>query len=104
MIPDCGIRVGVNMELKKEKKPIIGILARPEVIYENLNIMYVFESSRNAIIHSGGIPMLILPSKQMVYYNNKEIALTDEDKEMLNAQVDVCDGILMPGRRKNILL
>ena len=45
----------------------------------------------------GGIPHIILPTQDMVYMNNRETPLTDEDKEILNAQIDMCDGILMPG-------
>lgn len=37
-----------------------------------------------------------MPTKNMVY-NTREPELSDEDKEILNSQINMCDGILMPG-------
>lgn len=81
------------------KKPIIGIVARP-AIEEDRNILMVVEDYRKAIIQSGGNPIMILPPQNVDYiqYEPKEIeALTEEEKDLLEAQINLCDGILMPG-------
>lgn len=58
------------------------------------------EAYRQAIILSGGIPIVILPP-QLVEYNNftaKQVPeMTDEEKELINNSLALCDGILMPG-------
>lgn len=84
------------------KKPVIGIVARPSVD-EDVNVLTVIESYRMAIIKSGGIPISILPPQLVEYnlYKAKEITdMTLEEKEMLNEQISLCDGILMPGGTK----
>ena len=78
-------------------KPIIGVLARPYMTDNGRYVMSILENIRKAVIKSGGIPLMILPTQNMNYLNNKETILTDEDKEILNSQIDLCDGILMPG-------
>lgn len=83
----------------KNKKPIIGIISRPSSDGEN-NLLTVVESYRQAIILSGGIPFLILPPQLAEYekFNAKELPLlTDEEKEMLDAELEFCDGVLLPG-------
>lgn len=85
--------------MKNSNKPIIGIIARPSG--DDIgNILMIPETYRQAIIVSGGIPMVILPS-QLVEYNNftaKEVPLmTTEEKVMIDRQINLCDGILMPG-------
>ena len=78
-------------------KPIIGVPARPYLTDNNRNVLCILETIRSAIIQNGGIPIVITPTKNMVYLNNREEELLAEDKEMLNAQISLCDGILMPG-------
>ncbi len=78
-------------------RPIIGVVARPYITDNNRNALCILENIRNAIIRAGGIPHIILPTQDMIYINNKEKPLTDEDKEILDAQLDICDGLLMPG-------
>ena len=79
---------------------IIGIVGRPgELKTTKLNIG-VLENYRKAIIKSGGVPILILPPQDIDYYNKslEEIpSLTDEEKKILEKQIDLCDGVLMPG-------
>ena len=85
------------------KKPIIGIVARPSNVFNTIDIEAVEETYRNAILNAGGIPILILPPQQISYQSNKpgEIEkLTDEEKEILKSQIDICDGILIPGGLK----
>ena len=78
-------------------RPIIGVSARPYITDNGRNALVILESIRRVIINNGGIPHIILPTQDMVYMNNRETTLTDKDKEILDAQINMCDGILMPG-------
>lgn len=78
-------------------KPIIGVLARPYMTDNGRYALCILETIRRAIIKSGGIPLIILPTQNMNYLNNFETELTAEDKEILDTQIKMCDGILMPG-------
>lgn len=84
------------------RKPIIGIISRPDKI-EQYNVLMIMENYRKAIIISGGIPISILPP-QLEDYNNfnpKEMnPLTEEEKEIIVNQLKLCDGILLPGGLK----
>ena len=78
-------------------KPIIGIVARSGLNKENKPIFEVLDNYRKAIIKAGGIPIVILPP-QLVDYNTNEVKhLTEIDKEILKKQVDLVQGVLMPG-------
>ncbi len=79
------------------KRPIIGVVARPYTTDNNRQVLCILENIRKSILRAGGIPQIILPTQDMVYINSKENILTDEDKEILDAQINLCDGILMPG-------
>jgi putative glutamine amidotransferase len=79
------------------KRPIIGVVARPYITDNNRQALCILENVRRNILRAGGIPHIILPTKDIVYINNKESELTDEDKEILDTQINMCDGILMPG-------
>lgn len=77
-------------------KPIIGIIGRPG--FNQKTTIEVLDSYRIAIIKSGGIPILILPTQTVEYYNNKNISLlTMQEKDMLKRQIDLVDGILLQG-------
>lgn len=78
-------------------RPLIGVVSRPYITDNNRQVLCILENVRRHILRAGGIPFIILPTKDMVYINNKESNLTDQDKEILDAQIDICDGILMPG-------
>ncbi len=79
------------------ERPIIGVVARPYITDNNRQVLCILENVRRHILRAGGIPLIILPTKDMVYINNKESTLTDTDKEILDSQIKMCDGILMPG-------
>lgn len=84
-------------------KPIIGIIGRPNFPDENSSIFVVADYYRKAIIKNGGIPFLILPPQLIEYNNSKpsEVArLTENEKEDLLRQLELCNGILMPGGYK----
>lgn len=80
-------------------KPIIGIVARVE--YPGNTHKLVFgEEYRNKIIKHGAIALGILPPQEIDYTTERftdQKELTDEEKEMLIKQIEMCNGILMPG-------
>ena len=79
---------------------IIGIVGRPFELNTNKLSIGVLESYRKVIIKSGGIPILILPPQNIDYYNkplNEIPSLKEEEKKILEQQINLCDGILMPG-------
>ena len=81
-------------------KPIIGIVGRPAIDECNLLVMTVMDNYRLAVIKAGGIPIIITPPQIIDYWNtkNKDIPeLTKEDKEILENQINLCDGILIGG-------
>ena len=81
-------------------KPIIGIVGRCSKNHNDGYSIEVLEFYRRALIKENGNPILILPPQDTNYYQQKvsELAsLTEEEKEMLKQQLDLCDGILLPG-------
>ena len=83
-------------------KPIIGIVSRFFSV-DNKNEMMIRDDYRRTIIDCGGIPMVILPTQSISYVDTKyrdQNELSDEEKEMLNKELSVCDGFLFPGGGK----
>lgn len=81
-------------------KPIIGIVGRNDLSYLDKSSICVFDNYRKAVINFKGIPILILPPQQINYYytNPKDTnKLTTEEKNILKKQLDLCNGIIMPG-------
>ena len=87
------------------RKPIIGIVGRIEKVENplyNRNVMSVVEDYRKAIIKSGGIPILILPTEEIGFTRFKggtfeEETMTENIKNDLIEQIKLCDGIVIPG-------
>lgn len=84
----------------EKMKPIIGVIARPYITDNGRYVLCILESVRKAIQRNGGIPIVILPTQNIVYLNSKESDLSNEDKEMLISQIKLCNGIFMPGGDK----
>ena len=81
------------------KKPIIGIIGRG-YLENSDSIMKLNEEYRLAIIKSGGIPFMILPTNDLKYGETlprNAGYLTEEEKEDLYKILSLCDGFLMPG-------
>lgn len=80
-------------------KPIIGIISR--VMYPGgTHKLVINEEYRMAIVKYGGIPISILPVQSVDLGDTKYLEqdeLTSLEKEMLLAELKLCDGILMPG-------
>lgn len=85
------------------KKPIIGIVGRPDITKDEDLIISVGENYRKAVIKKGGLPLLILPPQDIKYEEFRPrdaIRLTDEEKKDLIIMINMCDGIIMPGGHK----
>ena len=81
-------------------KPLIGILGRSESSETGMPLISVQEKERIAIIQAGGVPFLILPPQQVEYRKEKPCdmkGMTEEEKEILDQQISLVDGILLPG-------
>lgn len=81
-------------------KPIIGIIGRVNKEKASKPTISVLDNYRNAIIKAGGIPILILPPQPIEYEDTlpKDTSpLTDQDIQILNEQLKLVNGILMPG-------
>lgn len=81
------------------KKPIIGIIGRGYLENDD-SIMKLNEEYRLAIIKSGGIPLMILPTNDLKYGETlpRDAGyLIEEEKEDLYRVLTLCDGFLMPG-------
>lgn len=84
-------------------RPIIGIIGGADSEKLGYNVICCFENVRKSVIKHGGIPILILPTQDVEYetLSPKEInSLTNIEKEILISQINLCDGILMPGTSK----
>lgn len=82
------------------KKPVIGILGRVDIDSDNDEFFAAYEKARIAVLRCGGIPVMLLPTQSIWHYEkkNKDIpSLTEEEKEDLCRELDLCDGLLVPG-------
>ena len=84
-------------------KPIIGIIGIDDYSIKQKGTICIFENYRKAIIKYGGIPIIILPPLLIDYYKIRPKdtdKLTKSDKDILIKQINLCDGILIPGGSK----
>lgn len=83
------------------KKPLIGIVGRVGTKDNGVEIISVFDTYRKAVIQAGGNPILILPPQNISYHEQKSYSniplLLNQEKEMLEYQLSLCDGIVSPG-------
>lgn len=82
------------------KKPIIGIIGRPNTIMSGYSVMSGNESLREAIVRAGGNPLMILPTQNVDYETSQPRLmdrLTKEEKEDIINQIKLCDGVVLPG-------
>lgn len=80
-------------------KPLIGIVSRVE--YPGNTGKYVFNKEYKIRMLKYGVDLIgILPPQEIDHTSTKydeQPDLTEEDKDMLKRQIDLCDGILMTG-------
>lgn len=81
-------------------KPIIGIVTRPSKDDIGKTASVCLDGFRRALITNGAVPIGIIPPQDVNYVDTKgsDIGLlTDEDKEVLIRQIELCDGIIFQG-------
>lgn len=81
-------------------KPIIGIIGKSDYSSGKKTSICVLDNYRKAIINYGGIPIAILPPQIVDYEktSGKEVGhLTEEEMDILNSQLKLCDGLLLQG-------
>ena len=79
---------------------IVGIVSRPNISKQGRSNTMVLDDMRKAVIEFGAVPISILPPQNIEYFDKKldEIPpLTDKEKQILEEQINLCDGIIMPG-------
>ena len=80
-------------------KPLIGIVARVE--YPGNTEHYVFKDTYREKLLKYDVDIIGILPPQIVDHTsskyNEQPDLTDEDKEMIKRQIDLCDGIILPG-------
>ena len=84
-------------------KPIIGIVGIDDYSIKQKSTICVFDNYRKAIIKYGGIPIVILPPLLIDYYKTRPKdtnKFNNEDKEILIRQINLCNGIIIPGGSK----
>ena len=81
-------------------KPIIGMIARPDMASDDDKVICIWEKTRRAVVKKGGIPFLIIPNQDVEYdsIRPREVPrMTEEEINDLKLMVDMCDAILIPG-------
>lgn len=80
--------------------PVIGIVTRPDKESENLDVQCAYKYYIDAAVEFGGTPIGLLPPQDVFYYDEhpSQIArLTDDEKKIIEQQLDLCDGIMFQG-------
>lgn len=80
-----------------KKKPIIGIIVRPNISENNKLVLGVYENYVKKMIANGGIPFIILNPQNLDYEIEYKKKLKEEEEKDLEDILKLCDGILMPG-------
>ena len=85
------------------KRPIIGIIGKVEPQYEG-DIWHRIDENdeiRYLIVKNGGTAIMLLPTEPTLKFNDNDIkddtVLTDEEKEELCRQIELCDGFILQG-------
>lgn len=81
-------------------KKIIGILGIPSLDEENFPLVGIYDEIWKSVIKKNAIPFMIIPPSCIDYVNtkNSDISkLSENEKNLLQDMVDLCDGIILPG-------
>lgn len=81
-------------------RPVIGIPLRYQRLKDERPICYLSEKLRRTIQAAGGIVYPICPLQDVDIINtrgNEFPELSDEEKEIIDLELNQCDGILFPG-------
>ena len=85
------------------RKPIIGIIGKVQPQYgEDIwHRIDEVDEIRYLIVKSGGIAIMLLPTEETLKFNDNDIKddtiLSDEEKNELYRQIDLCDGFILQG-------
>lgn len=85
------------------KKPIIGIIGKVQPKYEEdiWHRIDEVDEIRYLIVKNGGIAIMLLPTEATLKFNENDIKdntiLSDEEKNELYRQIDLCDGFILQG-------
>lgn len=81
-------------------KPIIGIVSKHYATYKINKIdTFIRDEVKQAVFDNGGIAIGILPTENKINYSGDDWknSLSNEEKENLIAQIELCNGIIMQG-------
>lgn len=84
-------------------RPIIGVPLRYQHLSDNRRITYMAESVRRTLQKAGGNVFPIPPVQDVNYIDTKTSEfkeLTLEEKQIINDNLDRCDGLFLPGGMK----
>ena len=85
------------------RKPLIGIIGKVEPQYENdfWHRIDEVDEVRYLIVKNGGTAIMLLPTEATLKFNDNDIKdltiLTNEEKNELYRQIDLCDGFILQG-------
>ena len=85
------------------KRPIIGIIGKVQPQYEDdiWHRIDEVDEIRYLIVKNGGTAIMLLPTEATLKFNDNDIKddtiLSDEEKEELYRQIDLCDGFILQG-------
>ena len=84
-------------------RPIIGIIGKVQPQYEEdiWHRIDEVDEIRYLIVKNGGTAIMLLPTQATLKFNDNDIKddtiLSDEEKEELYRQIDLCDGFILQG-------
>ena len=85
------------------RKPIIGIIGKVQPQYDEdiWHRIDEVDEIRYLIVKNGGIAIMLLPTEATLKFNDNDIKddtiLSQEEKEELYRQIDLCDGFILQG-------
>ena len=85
------------------RKPIIGIIGKVQPQYEEdiWHRIDEVDEIRYLIVRNGGTAIMLLPTEETLKFNDNDIKgnaiLSDEEKNELYRQIDLCDGFILQG-------
>ena len=85
------------------RKPIIGIIGKVQPQYKEDIWHRIGETDelRYLIVKNGGTAIMLLPTEETLKFNNNDVKdntiLSDEEKNELYRQIDLCDGFILQG-------
>ncbi len=92
-----------NCRGEEMRKPIIGIIGKVQPQYgEDIwHRIDEVDEIRYLIVNNGGIAIMLLPTESTLKFNDNDIKdntiLSDEEKNELYRQIDLCDGFVLQG-------